>query len=199
MYILVLYYSSGGFTAKMAEQIAIGIESCGIEAKIRTVPRVSAVSEQLTDEIPESGHLYATKDDLSHCSALAMGSPTRFGNMAAPLKYFLDQTSDIWLSGALVDKPAAVFTSSSSLHGGQESTCLSMQLPLLHHGMMIIGLPYTLNAMHLAEDHSVLEGGGPYGAGLYSGKQFMSDIEQQLCRDLGTRIAKTSLKLTNGS
>ena len=182
MFILVLYYSSGGFTKKMAEQVAIGVESCGIEARLRTVARVSTECEQISDSIPTSGHLYVSKEDLTECAGLLLGSPTRFGNMAAPLKYFLDTTSDIWLSGQLVNKPAAVFTASSTLHGGQESTCLSMLIPLMHQGMLIAGLPHTLPEMHLSKEHQILEGGGPYGAGGYSGKGYLSDNEISLCR-----------------
>ena len=142
--ILVLYYSRNGNVASMAQQIGRGIESVkGIKARIRTVPTVSAVCETSEDSIPESGPPYVQHDDLVECSGLALGSPTRFGNMAAPLKYFLDSTSDAWLSGTLIGKPAVVFTSTASLHGGQESTLLSMMLPLLHHGMMILGIPYS--------------------------------------------------------
>ncbi|NRB80801.1 MAG: NAD(P)H:quinone oxidoreductase [Saccharospirillaceae bacterium] len=194
-FVLVLFYSSGGHTQKMAEIIARGIESQGLEARIRTVPRISAVSEKTADEIPDTGYLYATKQDLSECCALIMGSPTRFGNMAAPLKYFLDQTSDLWLSGALVDKPAAVFTSSSTLHGGQESTCLSMQIPLLHHGMIIVGLPFNIDGMHNHASFSQFEGGGPYGAGMISNKQQPSPNEEKLCLALGKRVSKIAQKL----
>jgi len=191
-FVLVLFYSSGGHTQKMAETIATGIELQGLEAKIRTVPRVSSVTEQTQTEIPDDGYLYATKEDLSQCSALIMGSPTRFGNMAAPMKYFLDQTSDLWLSGALVDKPAAVFTSSSTLHGGQESTCLSMQIPLLHHGMIIVGLPFNIDGMHTHDSFSKYEGGGPYGAGMISNKDNLSKNEEKLCLALGKRVCKIS-------
>ncbi len=143
-YVLVLYYSRGGATAEMARQAARGVEQVsGIEARLRTVPPVSADSEATLPDVPDDGPLYCEPDDLRHCAGLLMGSPTRFGNMAAPLKYFIDQTSDLWLSGALVNKPAAVFTSTSSLHGGQETTLVSMTTPLLHHGMVIAGLPYS--------------------------------------------------------
>ncbi|BCE02314.1 NAD(P)H:quinone oxidoreductase [Marinicellulosiphila megalodicopiae] len=195
-YVLVLFYSSGGHTQQMAESIAKGIESAGIEARIRTVPRISAQTEKTQHEIPDEGYLFASKDDLAHCSALVMGSPTRFGNMAAPLKYFLDQTSDLWLSGALVNKPAAVFTSSSTLHGGQESTCLSMQLPLLHHGMIIVGIPFTATGMHINEQFTKYEGGSPYGAGMISHKENLSKNEDSLCHALGKRVALIAKKLT---
>ena len=143
-YILVLYYSRGGATASLAQQVARGVELVdGMSARLRTVPAVSANSEQTQSDIPDDGPLYCEPDDLRHCAGLVLGSPTRFGNMAAPLKYFIDQTSGLWLSGSLVDKPAAAFTSTSSLHGGQESTLLTMMLPLLHHGMVIMGLPYS--------------------------------------------------------
>jgi len=143
-YVLVLYYSHAGATAELARQVARGVEEvAGFEARLRTVPRVSTVCEATEDTIPRSGPPYATLDDLRDCAALALGSPTRFGNMAAPLKHFVDSTAGLWLSGALAGKPAALFTSTNSLHGGQEATLLSMMLPLLHHGMLIIGLPYT--------------------------------------------------------
>ena len=143
-YILVLYYSRYGSVKKMAEQVVRGVQSVkGMEVKLRTVPPVSTVCEQTEDDIPESGDMYVSLDDLKNCSGLVLGSPTRFGNMAAPLKYFLDQTSDLWMSGALIDKPAGVFTSTSSLHGGQETTLISMMIPLIHQGMIMVGLPYS--------------------------------------------------------
>ena len=142
--VLVLFYSRHGATANMASVIARGVESIeGVQAKIRTVPAISSVCEATEDNIPADGALYASLDDLKNCHGLILGSPTRFGNMAAPLKYFLDGTSNLWLSGALIGKPAAVFTSTSSLHGGQETTLTSMMLPLLHHGMLLAGLPYS--------------------------------------------------------
>ena len=144
-YILVLYYSHTGATAEMARMVARGVEKGGMEARVRTVPKVSTVAEAVEDAIPEHGAPYATIDDLRDCAGLALGSPTRFGNMAAPLKYFIDGTSSLWLQGNLKDKPAALFTSTSSLHGGQETTLISMMLPLLHHGMLILGLPYNGN------------------------------------------------------
>ena len=188
-YILVLYYSRQGSTATMADHIARGVElEPGISARLRTVPPVSAVSEQEDDAIPADGPLFCELDDLRNCAGLLMGSPTRFGNMAAPLKYFIDQSSSLWLSGAMIDKPAAVFTSTSSLHGGQESTLLSMLLPLLHHGMLIAGLPYSEPGMM-----STASGGTPYGASHWAGQNNdrpVDDTEAGLCRSLGRRIAR---------
>ena len=158
-YILVLYYSRHGSTSEMARHIARGIELAGMEARLRTVPAISTECEAVAPDIPASGALYATLDDLRHCAGLVLGSPTRFGNMAAPLKYFLDGTSSLWLGGELVGKPAGVFTSTASLHGGQETTLLSMMLPLMHHGMLVMGLPYSESA--LLETRG---GGTPYGA-----------------------------------
>lgn len=191
-YVLVLYYSRFGATAKMAELIARGVEQAGLEARVRTVPSVSAETEQVADDIPEQGPLYCEYDDLRHCAGLIMGSPTRFGNMAAPLKYFLDGSSDIWSSGALINKPAAVFTSSSSLHGGQESTLLSMMLPLMHQGMVIAGLPYSE-----PELNSTQSGGTPYGASHVAGHNHapLSDEESALCQALGLRIATLAKQL----
>jgi NAD(P)H dehydrogenase (quinone) len=192
--ILVLYYSQSGHVGDMAEQIARGVESVeNCEAKLRTVAAISTVCEATEDVIPEQGHLYASHDDLKNCAGLVLGSPTRFGNMAAPLKYFIDQTSDVWLSGSLIAKPAAVFTSTGSLHGGQESTLLSMMLPLMHHGMLIMGLPYSENRLMTTTD-----GGTPYGASHLAGANNdrpLSDNEAQLCRALGQRIATTAKAL----
>ena len=193
--ILVLFYSGHGATATMAEQIARGIEEIpGMQARLRTVPAVSAVCEALEDEIPSQGHPYASADDLRECAGLALGSPTRFGNMAAPLKYFIDSTSSLWLSGELIGKPAAVFTSTSSLHGGQETTLLSMMLPLLHHGMLILGLPYSeTELLHTTT------GGTPYGASHLAGTESdlpLSDDEKALCRALGKRLADTAARQT---
>lgn len=192
MYVLVLYYSRHGATAALAEQIARGVQRVtGVEARLRTVPAVSTECEAISDDIPDKGPLYCTEADLRDCSGLALGSPTRFGNMAAPLKYFIDGSSSLWLSGALVDKPAAVFTSSSSLHGGQESTALSMMLPLLHHGMMLIGCPYTEPALH-----STQSGGTPYGASQVSGSEGLITLtadEQAIALSLGERLARTAL------
>jgi len=193
--ILILYYSRHGATADMAEQIALGVEESGPDsrARVRTVPPVSTVCEATADEVPDSGPPYATLDDLSECAGLILGSPTRFGNMAAPLKYFLDGTSSLWLNGALSDKPAAVFTATSSLHGGQESTLLSMMLPLLHHGMYLVGLPYSEPALTRTRT-----GGTPYGASHHAGgegRQPLSEDEQELCRALGRRVARAAARL----
>jgi NAD(P)H dehydrogenase (quinone) len=192
--ILVLFYSRHGSVAQMAQFIARGIDSVsGVQARIRTVPRVSTVCEAVEDSIPEAGPPYATHDDLLECGGIALGSPTRFGNMAAPLKYFLDGTSTLWLSGALIGKPAAFFTSTSSMHGGQETTLLSMMMPLLHHGAVILGLPYSeTQLMHTAS------GGTPYGASHVAGadnKKPITEEEKQLCQALGKRLAETALKL----
>ncbi|TBU89999.1 NAD(P)H:quinone oxidoreductase [Phytopseudomonas dryadis] len=194
-YILVLYYSRHGATADMARHIARGVEMQGLEARLRTVPAVSSECEAVADSIPADGPPYASLDDLKHCAGLVLGSPTRFGNMAAPLKYFLDGTSNLWLTGSLVGKPAAVFTSTASLHGGQETTLLSMLLPLLHHGMLITGLPYSESA--LLETRG---GGTPYGASHHAGadgKRALDEHEITLCRALGQRLASTALKLGN--
>jgi NAD(P)H dehydrogenase (quinone) len=192
--ILVLYYSRYGATAEMAQRIARGIESIpGCQARIRTVPAVSTVCEATADEIPAAGPPYATLEDLHECTGLVLGSPTRFGNMAAPLKYFIDSSSSLWLSGALAGKPAAVFTSTSSLHGGQETTLLSMMLPLLHHGMLIMGLPYSESELLTTQT-----GGTPYGPSHTAGtdsKRPLSAEEQHLCTALGKRIAATAVAL----
>lgn len=191
--ILVLYYSRHGSLREMASQIARGIERAGARARIRTVPEVSTVVEATAPPVPDEGAPYATLEDLQECIGLALGSPTRFGNMAAPLKYFLDGTSPLWVSGALAGKPAAVFTSSSSAHGGQETTLLSMMLPLLHHGMVIVGLPYTEEALMRTDG-----GGTPYGASHVAGAASdrpLTDDEARLCRALGARLARTALAL----
>lgn len=192
--LLVLYYSQTGHVRQMAEHIARGIEKVsGCEAKVRTVPRVSTVCESTEDSIPAEGHSYANSDDLRDCDGLLLGSPTRFGNMAAALKYFIDGSSDIWLSGALIGKPAAVFTSTGSLHGGQESTLLSMMLPLLHQGMIIAGIPYSEGALMQTKT-----GGTPYGASHLAGvdnKNTLSEEERVLCQALGQRIATLAIKL----
>ena len=190
--ILVLYFSRNGATAEMANHIARGVASVeGAEAVLRTVPDVSAVTEKTADSIPAHGALYATIEDLKSCDGLALGSPTHFGNMAAPLKYFIDGTTEIWFSGALSGKPAGVFTSTGSMHGGQESTLLSMMLPLLHHGMLIMGLPSTEHALH-----ETTSGGTPYGPSHVSANNpGLSDHEKNLCRALGARLAKTALRL----
>jgi NAD(P)H dehydrogenase (quinone) len=188
-YVLILYYSGNGHVKMLAEQIAQGVEMAGIEARLRTVPSVSTVCESTEQSIPESGDIYCTMDDLAHCSGLLIGSPTRFGNMAAPLKYFLDGTGSLWASGALIGKPAGVFTSTSSIHGGQESTLLSMMLPLMHHGMLIAGIPYSESALR-----STQKGGTPYGAS-HVESQSLTDDEQTLCQAQGKRIAQLATKL----
>ena len=188
-YVLILYYSGNGHVKMLAEQIAQGVEMAGIEARLRTVPSVSTVCESTEQSIPESGDIYCTMDDLRHCSGLLIGSPTRFGNMAAPLKYFLDGTGSLWASGALIGKPAGVFTSTSSIHGGQESTLLSMMLPLMHHGMLIAGIPYSESALS-----STQKGGTPYGAS-HVESQSLTDDEQTLCQAQGKRIAQLATKL----
>ncbi len=193
-YILVLYYSRRGSTAAMAGQVARGVaQVAGVSARLRTVPAISANTEQTEDDIPSEGPLYCTPEDLRDCAGLVMGSPTRFGNMAAPLKYFMDSTSALWMSGALIDKPAAVFTSTSSLHGGQESTLLSMMLPLLHHGMVISGLPYSEAGLMRTGS-----GGTPYGASHWAGPdndRQQDEGESALCRALGARVARFALAL----
>jgi len=192
-YILVLYYSRHGATAEMARQIARGVEMAGLEARLRTVPAVSGECEAVAAAIPAEGALYASLDELKNCAGLALGSPTRFGNMAAPLKYFLDGTSSLWLTGGLVGRPAGVFTSTASLHGGQETTLLSMMLPLLHHGMLIMGLPYSEAA--LLETRG---GGTPYGPSHHAGADSKRPLDEQeitLCRALGQRLAQTALQL----
>ena len=195
-YVLVLFYSRQGSTATMAQLIARGVEQAGnIEARLRTVPPVSPDHQASVPAVPETGAVYCSEADLRDCAGLAMGSPTRFGNMAAPLKYFLDNTGALWASGALVNKPAALFTSTSSLHGGQESTLLSMSLPLLHHGMLICGLPYS--EPELMRTRS---GGTPYGASHLSGIDSnlpLTEDEQQLCLALGKRLGDLALRLHN--
>lgn len=194
--ILVIYFSRHGSTAEMANHIARGVESVvGVEAVLRTVPAVSSVCEKVADSIPNHGAPYATLEDLKDCDGLALGSPTHFGNMAAALKYFIDSTTEIWFSGALSGKPAGVFTSTGSMHGGQESTLLSMILPLMHHGMLILGLPYTETALR-----ETTSGGTPYGPSHVSlSNAIISDQEKKLCRALGMRLAKTALYLKQGS
>lgn len=193
-YILVLYYSRTGATAQLAQYIARGIARVeGLEARLRTVPPVSPTCEAVDKVVPDEGAPYATIDDLRFCRGLALGSPTRFGNMAAPLKYFLDCTSSLWLGGDLVDKPACVFSSSSSMHGGQESTLISMMLPLLHHGMLLIGQPYTEPVLS-----STVTGGTPYGvthvAGM-SNDNSISEDEIVLAKAIGERLARIATGL----
>ncbi len=194
-YVLVLYYSLNGATRAMAQQIARGISLVpGVEARLRTVPKVSTVTEATEPAIPAEGDIYCTEDDLRSCSGLAVGSPTRFGNMAASLKYFWDGTASQWINGDLIDKPATVFTSTASLHGGQETTLLSMMLPLIHHGMVIAGIPYSEAGLHRTET-----GGTPYGASHTAGTKAdrpLSEDESELCRAQGNRLAQLALKLT---
>jgi NAD(P)H dehydrogenase (quinone) len=196
--ILVLYYSRSGHTAQLARLIARGVEEVpGMQARLRQVPPVAPVTQTAQPPEPEEGAPYATREDLLECAGLALGSPTRFGNMAAPLKYFIDSTGAEWASGALVGKPAAVFTSTSTMHGGQESTLLSMALPLLHHGMLLLGLPYTEPALS-----STLSGGSPYGASHVAGPagdNVISEHERELARALGRRLADTARKLAVGA
>jgi len=186
--ILVLYYSRHGATAQMARQIARGIEKVdGVQARLRTVSPVSAECEAVAAAVPDEGAPYAQLSDLQECAGLALGSPTRFGNMAAALKYFIDSTSPLWLSGALINKPATVFTSTSSMHGGQETTCLSMMLPLLHHGMTLIGVPYSEATLMKTQT-----GGTPYGASHLAGidsDNALSDDEISICQSVGQRVA----------
>ncbi len=193
-YVLVLYYSRHGATLEMAKQIARGIEQVsGMEARLRTVPAVSPITEVTAPAIPDAGAIYCTEDDLKNCAGLILGSPTRFGNMAAPMKYFLDGTSTQWLNGDLIDKPAAVFTSTSTMHGGQESTLLTMMLPLLHQGMIIAGIPYSETNLSTTRT-----GGTPYGAShLASGDtpNKPSNDEIALCQALGKRVATLANQL----
>ena len=191
--ILIIYYSRYGNTEKMANHIARGVESvAGAEAVIRTVPEVSTVCEKVADTIPEQGAPYATVDDLKQCDGLALGSPTHFGNMSAALKYFIDNSSAVWFSGELSGKPAAVFTSTGSMHGGHESTLLSMMLPLMHHGMLLMGVPSSEIALR-----ETRTGGTPYGAShLSDGSPDLSDHEKAICQALGARLAETAIKLS---
>ena len=193
MEILVLYYSRKGSTAELARHVCRGVDSvAGAQARLRTVPAVqSSTMPPDTSAIPDDGPPYATLEDLQSCSGLILGSPTRFGNMAAPLKYFIDSTSSLWASGALVDKPAAVFTSTQTMHGGQETTLLSMMLPLLHHGMYLVGLPFTEAAINTTRS-----GGTPYGASHVAGTALaISDEEKVLAQRLGERVAQLAMKL----
>ena len=192
--ILILYYSRTGAVAALARQVARGVEEVeGMQARLRSVPPVAPSTEVAALPVPEDGAPYVEKRDLVECAGLILGSPTRFGNMAAPLKYFLDSTGAEWVSGTLVGKPAAVFTSTSTLHGGQESTLLSMLLPLLHHGMLVLGLPYTEPALGTTRT-----GGTPYGASHVAGSGNdlpLSDDEKKLARALGRRLAQVAMKL----
>jgi len=194
-YVLILYYSQNGSTAAMAQQIALGVECVqGIEARLRSVPPVSTNIEATMSDIPESGDIYCDLDDLRHCSGLILGSPTRFGNMAAALKYFIDSTANLWLTGDLITKPASAFTSTASLHGGQETTLISMLMPLLHHGMLYVGVPYTESALNQTQS-----GGTPYGASHWAAHgqpaAQLSKHEQLICRAQGKRVAEIALKL----
>ncbi len=193
-YVLVLYYSRSGGTANLARHLARGAQSGGeVDVRVRTVPPVSAATEQTVPAIPDDGAVYCSKDDLAGCSALALGSPTRFGNMAAPLKFFLDGTVDLWLSHSLAGKPAAVFCSTGSLHGGQETTLLTMMMPLLHHGMILLGLPYSERWLN-----ETSSGGTPYGASHVSGSEArpaLSEAEEALAFALGARLADVAVRL----
>ena len=193
-YVLVLYYSRFGATRTLAEQVAAGVEEvAGVEARLRTVPPVSTTCEAVDPEIPSEGAIYASLDDLRHCAGLAIGSPTRFGNMAAPLKYFIDGTSELWLNGALIDKPATAFTSTASLHGGQEATLLTMLVPLLHQGMVYAGVPYSESGLV-----ATTSGGTPYGTSHVAGERSdrsVDDIERSLARAQGKRVARLAMAL----
>ena len=192
--ILVLYYSHGGAVKDMAQLLARGVQQVGgCAARVRTVPKVSALSEAVEPAVPGAGAPYVELKDLEECAGLALGSPTRFGNMAAPMKYFWDSTGELWLKGSLAGKPAAVFTSTASLHGGQETTLVSMMLPLLHHGMLIVGLPYSE-----PELMTTTGGGTPYGASHHAGsagEQPVTEHERRLCLALGRRLAETAVRL----
>jgi NAD(P)H dehydrogenase (quinone) len=193
--ILVLFYSRKGATAELARHVCRGVESvAGASARLRTVPAVASVVEAPQPPVPAEGPPYATHDDLRECAGLVMGSPTRFGNMAAPLKFFLDGTSALWLTGVLAGKPAGVFTSTQTIHGGQETTLVSMMLPLLHHGMLIVGIPYTEAALSTTR-----AGGSPYGASHFAGDDAqqarLTDDERTLAVLLGRRVAEVAVKL----
>lgn len=194
-YVLVLYYSRYGATEQLARTIARGVEQVsGIEARIRTVPSVSTECEAVAPAIPDDGALYCTEDDLKNCAGLIMGSPVRFGNMAAPLKYFIDGTSNLWLTGQLINKPAGVFTSGNTLHGGQETTLMSMALPLIHHGMIYCGVPFSEAGVHHTQ-----AGGTPYGASHVAQEKVekvqLNEHEQSVALAQGKRIAELALKL----
>jgi NAD(P)H dehydrogenase (quinone) len=193
--ILVVYYSRNGSVAQLARHVARGVEEiAGMAARLRSVPPVAPVTEQAQPPIPEDGAPYASLQDLRECAGVVLGSPTRFGNMAAPLKYFIDSSGTEWASGTLVGKPAAVFTATSTMHGGQETTLVSMMLPLLHHGALIVGIPYTEAALN-----ATTTGGTPYGASHVSGLEHerpISDDERALARRLGRRVAEIAAKLS---
>lgn len=195
--IMVLYYSQGGSTAEMARAIARGVEEVeGAQVRLRTVPAISTVCDASEPVVPEAGAPYAQHSDLQECDGLIMGSPTHFGNMAAALKHYIDGSGNLWMSGALIDKPAAVFTSTASIHGGQESTLLSMLLPLLHHGMVLLGLPYSEAALH-----KTTTGGTPYGASRLNSDNNapLDKDEKDLCLALGRRVAEAAIKLKSGT
>ena len=193
-YLLVLFYSASGSVKKIAHAIADGAEDVGIKVKIRTVPKVSAKNEKVEANIPETGEVYCTKDDLIGCSGLALGSPTRFGSMASSLKYFLDSTGDLWATNALEDKPGIVFTSTGSMHGGQETTLISMMMPLIHHGMIIAGVPYSEKNLS-----STISGGTPYGPSHVSHNQKvdLTEEEKLICLSYGKRFAELVDKLNS--
>lgn len=195
--ILVLYYSRTGATEALAREIVTGVDTiAGASARLRTVPPVSTVCEATEDSVPAKGPAYVTRDDLDECAGLVLGSPTRFGNMAAPLKYFLDSTGAEWMNGALEGKPAGVFTSTSSLHGGQETTLMTMAIPLLHHGMLLVGIPYSVDALS-----STTTGGTPYGASHVTWNRNPDELsgeERGIARALGARIASLALRLAPG-
>lgn len=191
--VLVLYYSRTGAVKELASYLARGINSIdGAEAKIRTVPEISPDTKKSENEIPESGALFATLDDLKNCDGLMLGSPTRFGNMASPIKYFLETATPLWVEGSLEDKPAAVFTSSASMHGGNESTLLSMQLPLMHMGMILVGIPYSVSELS-----KTISGGTPYGSSHVRGEEEkgISEDEKKICIAHGKRLAELCLKI----
>jgi NAD(P)H dehydrogenase (quinone) len=195
--ILVLYYSRNGAVARLARQVARGVEEAGAVARLRTVPPVAPVTQAIAPAVPDEGAPYVSKTDLADCSGLLLGSPTRFGNMAAPLKHFIDGLGAEWASGTLVGKPAGVFTATSTMHGGQESTLLSMMLPLLHHGAMVLGIPFTEPVLN-----TTVSGGTPYGASNVSGadgQRVMSEDEKLLARALGRRVAEVALRLQGAS
>ncbi len=193
-YVLVLYYSRSGATAAMARAISQGVETIeGIEAKIRTVPSVSPDHHATAASIPETGAIYSNLDELKHCAGLILGSPTRFGQMAAPLKHFIDGTGSLWSAGSLIDKPVGTFTSTASLHGGQEATLFNMAIPMIHHGMMYCGIPFSEDALNTTQS-----GGTPYGASHVAGSEgtrALTADEIALCRALGNRVARLSLRL----
>ena len=193
--ILILYYSQSGSTKKMAHTIALGVEASGSSATIRTVPNISANTEQFESVIPETGDLYASKEDLANCDGLIVGSPAYFGNMASPLKYFLEKHADVWFKGNLIGKTVGFFTAASGMHAGHESTLLSMMIPFIHHGCVIVGVPYSEQAL----EHT-RTGGTPYGAShlnTFSPNKTLSDDEVKICKTLGKRVADIASKLSN--